>query len=272
MQTFNLACHILKSFAIISCRTLAVCKQIESDCVMMVLFLKLLCAHILGDFIFQPYKWVACKESKKHKSPYLYWHVAVHAVATMIVLGFDPSYWLGFSIIVSSHLLIDIWKIQLKSNAKSILPFFLDQLAHISVITAVVHYYTPIKFNFNALITPQILLFILCILFITNVSAIVMKVFIAKLNIPKIQVIESSDKAGTLVGIIERLFVFTFIIINFWIGIGFLIIAKSLFKFADINKAKDHRITEYFLLGTLLSFGLAIIIGVGYTYCLKILV
>lgn len=200
----------------------------------MVLFLKLLCAHILGDFIFQPHKWVLCKEEKKQKSPYLYWHIAVHAVATLIVLEFNPKYWFGFVLITSSHLLIDIWKLQLKSNAKSFLPFVIDQLAHISVILTTVYYYTPFKINLASLLTPQLLLLILCILFITNVSAIVMKVFITKLNIPQIKDVETKDKAGTLVGIIERLFVFSFIIINFWIGIGFLIIAKALFNVSSM--------------------------------------
>lgn len=238
---------------------------------MLVLFLKLLFAHFLGDFIFQPYKWVVSKETYKHRSPYLYWHVAVHAVATLVVLGFDTTYWGGFLAIIFSHLLIDIWKLQLKSNSKSTLPFFIDQLAHISVLVAVVYYYMPFQINLNSILTPQILLFLLFFVFITNVSAIVMKVFIAQLGIPNFKELEARDKAGTLIGILERLFVFIFIVLNFWIGIGFLIIAKSVFRFADINRAKDNNVTQYYFIGTLLSFGLAIFAGLSYIYCIKAL-
>ena len=39
---------------------------------MMILFIKLLLAHLLGDFIWQPNSWVSHKEAKKHKSIYLY--------------------------------------------------------------------------------------------------------------------------------------------------------------------------------------------------------
>lgn len=238
---------------------------------MVVLFLKLLCAHLLGDFIFQPYKWVACKETKKHRSPYLYWHILVHAIATIIILGFDTTYWFGAFTIIISHLLIDLWKLRSKNNSKSIIPFFLDQLAHISVIIGVVYYYKPFQIDFSQIFTPKVLLFILFLLFITNVSSIVMKVFIARLDFAKSKEIETMDKTGNMVGVLERLFVFAFIILNFWIGIGFLILAKSVFRFADINVAKDRKTTEYFLVGTLLSFGLAIVAGVGYTYCVKTL-
>ena len=37
----------------------------------MVFFLKILLAHFLGDFTFQPYKWVKEKEKKKIKSEIL---------------------------------------------------------------------------------------------------------------------------------------------------------------------------------------------------------
>ena len=38
----------------------------------MLLLLKLLVSHLLGDFVFQPIKWVKEKEKKKIRSKYLY--------------------------------------------------------------------------------------------------------------------------------------------------------------------------------------------------------
>ena len=38
----------------------------------MILFTKLFLAHLIGDFILQPSKWVADKESHKIKAKYLY--------------------------------------------------------------------------------------------------------------------------------------------------------------------------------------------------------
>ncbi len=80
---------------------------------MLVLFLKLFLAHIVGDFVFQPNKWVKSKEKKKYKSPYLYWHIFIHTVALLVALQFNFKYWLGILIIVSSHYLIDLAKLYL---------------------------------------------------------------------------------------------------------------------------------------------------------------
>jgi len=63
---------------------------------------------------------------------------------------------------------------------------------------------------------------------------------------------------------LERLLVFVLIILEQWSAIGFLITAKSVLRFSDISKAKDRKLTEYILIGTLLSFGLAILVGLGY--------
>lgn len=47
--------------------------------------IKLLIAHLIGDFFLQPKSWVEEKETSKLKSPKLYIHVAVH-IALMFLL------------------------------------------------------------------------------------------------------------------------------------------------------------------------------------------
>jgi hypothetical protein len=44
-------------------------------------------------------------------------------------------------------------------------------------------------------------------------------------------------------------------------GIGFLLAAKSVFRFGELTKAKEVKITEYVLIGALSSFTIAILIG-----------
>jgi hypothetical protein len=79
----------------------------------------------------------------------------------------------------------------------------------------------------------------------------------------------SLANAGKYIGILERLFVFVFILTNHWEGVGFLIAAKSVFRFGDLKKSKDRKLTEYILIGTLLSFGLAIITALATLYLIK---
>ena len=65
---------------------------------------------------------------------------------------------------------------------------------------------------------------------------------------------------------LERLLVFGFIVLQQWPAIGWLIAAKSILRFSDLSRAKDRKLTEYVLIGTLLSFSLAIFIGLLYRY------
>ena len=233
---------------------------------MLTLAIQLVLAHIIGDFVLQPQKWVWHKETHKHKSKFLYWHVLVHVCALMVVLQFNFKYWLGILIIGVSHLIIDIIKLHLKPHINNRLLFGLDQLAHLIVIAVVVNLYQSYVFSFSVLFEPEILLFITALLCLTKVSSIIMKTMISKWDLKEYTEEASLENAGAYIGMLERLFVFAFIITNHWEGVGFLIAAKSVFRFGDLSKAKDRKLTEYILIGTLLSFGLAIVFGLGYTY------
>ena len=82
---------------------------------------------------------------------------------------------------------------------------------------------------------------------------------------------DSLKSAGKYIGVLERIFAFGFIILNQWSAIGVLIAAKSVFRFGDLSRAKDRKLTEYMLIGSLLSFGLAIVIGLLYNYFIKLI-
>ena len=233
---------------------------------MIVLTIKLILAHLIGDFLLQPQKWVLHKETYKHKSKFLYWHVLVHLGALILVLQANFNYWLGIIIIVVSHYLIDVIKLHLKPKANNRLLFGLDQLAHLMVIAFVVRIYENYKFNIDVFFEPKTLLFITSLICITKASSIIMKTIISKWDLKEYTEEASLKDAGAYIGILERLFVFMFIITNHWEGVGFLIAAKSVFRFGDLSKAKDRKLTEYILIGTLLSFGLAILFGVCYEY------
>lgn len=75
---------------------------------------------------------------------------------------------------------------------------------------------------------------------------------------------KSLPNAGKYIGIIERLFVLLFIIMGRWDAIGLLITAKSVFRFNDLKATNNRKLTEYILIGTFLSFGIAILTGLVY--------
>ena len=232
----------------------------------MLLFLKFLLAHILGDFVLQSEKWVKDKEEKKIKSSKLYLHIGVHTILLLAFIQFNiQQYWLGLLIIIISHYTIDVLKLTLQKKKTKRKWFFIDQFFHVIILIFASILYTKASFSFDELFTSKILLLIIALLLVTSVSAIIIKIFITQWNPEKKK--ENDDslaKAGRYIGILERLFVFVFVITNHWEAIGFLLAAKSVFRFGDLTESKDRKLTEYILIGTLLSFGLAILIGVLY--------
>jgi hypothetical protein len=236
---------------------------------MVELALKLIIAHVLGDFVLQPDKWVEDKKQKKHKSPALYYHLLIHAFAVITLLGFNLSYWPIIITIVVSHYIIDLIKLNIPQRINGRLQFISDQLAHLLVIGILVYIYVPYQVNWGIIYSEKALLFVLAILCVTYVAAIFMKMIMSKWPLPEDCSNDSLEHAGKYIGILERLFVFGFIVLNQWAAIGLLITAKSVFRFGDLTRSKDRKLTEYILIGTLLSFGMAIIVGVIYLKAIK---
>lgn len=65
-------------------------------------------------------------------------------------------------------------------------------------------------------------------------------------------------RAGRLIGILERILVLTFVLVDALSAVGWLIAAKSILRFKDTDTLK----AEYVLAGTLLSFFIPIMLGV----------
>jgi len=240
----------------------------------MILLLKLLLAHVLGDFCFQPDRWIADKRHRKFRSPKLYAHIGVHAVLLIVITGFTVDYWAGIIIILLSHLLIDLAKLHVTDSRFNGLAFVLDQLSHVAILTLVAGYYDKFPFSLATGLSPVHWYLITLLAITLFVPAVIIKLLIAQWRpetadpqpdrLPKEGV--SLVKAGRFIGILERLSVFVFIITNHWEAVGYLLAAKSIFRFGDLRQGRDRKLTEYVLIGTLLSFGSAILLGLIYVH------
>ena len=80
---------------------------------------------------------------------------------------------------------------------------------------------------------------------------------------------DSLKDAGKWIGIIERTLVLTFILLNEWAAIGFLLGAKSVLRFGDLKDGTQQKKTEYILIGTFLSFLLSIAAGLFTLFLLE---
>ena len=232
----------------------------------MIILIKLLLAHLIGDFILQPKKWVEEKEQKKLKSSKLYFHVLIHIIITTLVL-WNLQLWPIIAIIGVSHFIIDAVKLLIQKEKTKRLIFFIDQLLHVLVIVVCYYFVAENNLSFETLVTEKNLLLIVCLLFLTTPASIIMRTIFTKWNISELtKTNESLEDAGKYIGILERILVFIFIILGHWEAVGFLITAKSVFRFGDLKESKHRQLTEYILIGTLISFGIAIITGITYSY------
>ncbi|TCC90264.1 DUF3307 domain-containing protein [Pedobacter frigiditerrae] len=225
---------------------------------MEIALLKLLLAHILGDFFLQPNSWVEEKEKKKLKSAKFYLHVALHVVLIFIVfLSF--SVWKIALVVGALHGIIDALKLTFQNEKTKRIWFFVDQILHTVVVLICWHYYYYAIINLDFLQNAKFLLFLIGALFLTSPAAIFIKVIIAKW-IPE-STASSLQDAGKFIGIIERLLIYLFVCTHHFEAVGFLLAAKSIFRFGDLKEAHDIKLTEYVLIGTLLSFGIALILA-----------
>lgn len=227
----------------------------------MILFLKLLLVHFLCDFVFQPDSWIRNKEINKHKSGKLYLHSLLHGTLSLILV-WDLSFWPYAVAISISHFLIDWLKLIFQKETTQKRWFFADQGLHLLVLGIIVGLWSGIGFDFSLLNTKKTFLILTGVVFLTLPASVIIKMLISGWT-PNTEDKrkDSLQNAGKYIGILERLFVLTFILSNHWQAIGFILAAKSIFRFGDLTASKERKLTEYVMIGTLLSFGMAVLTG-----------
>lgn len=227
----------------------------------MILLTKLILAHLAGDFLLQPDRWVTDKQLKKHRSPKLYLHVLVHAALTMLLV-WDLSFWLPVLVIVVTHYCIDLMKVRLEQPDNKILLFISDQLLHIGILIALWFVWERPVISTEHLPVAQLLIIVTAAVFLTNPTSVIIKTFISQWTPDTLYTVTSSlPDAGKIIGYLERLLVLTFMLNHHWEAVGFLLAAKSVFRFGNLKESHDRKLTEYVLIGTLLSFGIALAVS-----------
>ncbi|QKG80355.1 DUF3307 domain-containing protein [Tenuifilum thalassicum] len=220
-----------------------------------------LIAHLLSDFILQPQRWCD-KRYLKVLSPYLFYHAAV-VLITSYILSFDFGFWRAAILLTVIHSLIDGVKSSLIRKTRAVNLFFADQLLHLIAITGIVLWYDythGIHFLFELETRTLAIIagFILC----TKPANIIIKFLFLAFSIET--PVENSDNdeekglpnAGKLIGITERLLALALILVGQYEAVGLIIAAKSILRFNATQKS------EYVLVGTLLSFGIAVFSGI----------
>ena len=243
-------------------------------------FIFLLLVHILGDFYIQ----TSNMAEKKEES--IKW-VLVHCLyywATILVLSIPILSWrivlIGI-IMATFHTLIDVWKCcyvsKLKRKNRMTLMkerniFFIDQSLHL--ICLVLISYLLVIYNISISICSIFVQFFntvgiskiafvywgAALLIIHKPANIGISKLLAKYKPESSEAERKKDKnAGRFIGTIERIIILILISIGQYAAIGLVLTAKSIARYDKISNEPDF--AEYYLLGTLLSTLIVIIIS-----------
>ncbi|WP_031571968.1 DUF3307 domain-containing protein [Rheinheimera texasensis] len=243
------------------------------------LLLLLLLAHVLGDFYLQPLSWVKDRLKWHFKSPKLQLHVSVHMGLSLLALlvwqwGYGWQHDSLMAVLLAltiggSHYLIDVAK---SYSNNGLAAFLLDQLAHLTVLLLLWSAYTD---NWQwwppRLPAGWLVVGIAYLLVLTPASVLIGQLLRSwrpeLLALP----VQGLLAGGHYIGMLERALLLTFVLLDQFAAVGFLLAAKSIFRFGDLSRAQDVKFTEYVLLGTLLSISISLGIGLALRCYLPVL-
>lgn len=234
--------------------------------------IRILIAHFVGDFLFQTSGLAKDKREKKWKSKWLYIHALIYSIFVYVAFSsWSQAFWLIPAFFIT-HLFIDGFKVRAKDNA---LNFLLDQAAHLLILIAIWTSVTPGSLELiNSLVLRIWNSFsTLLIIFGYILVAWPFGYLVGYLTEPlrkQLSELEARglEKAGFWIGCLERIFVYSFILTGYTEAIALLVAAKSVFRFGEIKDPAKRKETEYILIGSLLSFGLAMVTG----YMIRLLI
>ena len=220
---------------------------------------KLLLSHLLTDFVLQPIAWVEERNRKHFTSGRLYLHALLTAGVAYLLIGW--KYWMVAIILFITHFIIDGWKSYRPQRAEY---FLIDQLLHLLVITGCWwltfgdgELFSRIGRWMNADTHTWIVL--TAFVFVTTPSGILIGQLTERWSMRIEDPGNSLVNAGKWIGIAERVIVLILVLVNQYSAIALLVTAKGIIRFSE--KDRQEIKTEYLVIGTLLSIGIAIVAG-----------
>lgn len=212
----------------------------------------LIAAHVIADFMLQTDILVR----HKNRPVFLMLHGAIHAAVSYIALQ-TWTCWQAPVFVFVVHTLIDFGKQRSGNDGATV--FVVDQIAHVASLAGLA--WLLIRFSgmpaFAGIgYTPLVVAagFIACV---RGAGFLIAKVAGRLIDENDLE-LDGLQHGGKMIGQLERCIIFLFIFTDQPMAIGFLFAAKSILRFEE---AKQQKLAEYILIGSLLSFSLAIAIA-----------
>jgi hypothetical protein len=245
-------------------------------------FAALLFAHTLADFVFQT-NWMA---ANKRNPLALGLHLAIVYALTAAALG---SLHLAILVLALAHLGIDVGKLILTAVWKAsqgLAPFLIDQALHLASLLALALWLPDLwaqglwapgaivtgddggilgtglwsdEVALPVTILPSLMALAAGLVIATRAGGFAVGLLVGPFadKLPATLAAESLPGAGRVIGHLERGLIFAFVLVGQPEAVGLLIAAKSILRFGAVKD--DRALSEYIIIGTLASFGWALL-------------
>lgn len=241
-------------------------------------FSALVTAHLMGDFVWQSDQAVKAKQAFNERA--YAGHGLVHA-ATAYVLAANWTLWQLPVLILVVHPLIDSAKETVlrwlaRRDDGIVVPvrwklgaLCLDQAAHVASLVGTVGL-LPVARGYWSDQFGQYWLSAMVLVSGAILTVRVGGVVVGMLVEPLLRELAAAkkddanqiaplrrgfEKGGRYIGQLERTLILLFLLAGHVQGVGFLVAAKSIFRFGDLKEHDDRLEAEYIIIGTMLSFG-----------------
>jgi hypothetical protein len=247
----------------------------------------LITGHVLGDFLIQTDK----DNEKKDPKKILLKHSIIIGLLSYLLTGIIQA-WPIFFIIFLFHLMTDYIKSRIKERSLRI--FVYDQLAHLAIIFGLSLVLTSrdlftfpslwVQYLGNSFYSLLIILTgaIVCVNVCGIVVGFCVKPFLDQIKETAKSSSTTSAKSrdlqsrglkdgGKIIGYLERALIYLFVAANQPTAIGFLIAAKSVFRFGEVKERANRMEAEYIIIGTLYSFLSGLLVSYAVKWILSVI-
>lgn len=256
-------------------------------------FIALLFAHTLADFVFQT-DWMV---THKRNPLALGLHAVIVGLTTVAATGSLHPALIALALV---HIGIDVGKLILASVWKSggFGPFIIDQALHLVTLIALALWLPDLwsqglwapgvistgddggilgtgfwseEVAVPVSQLPSVMVLLTGLILATRAGGFAVGLLMEPFgpHLGKGDASKSLPGAGRVIGYLERGLIFALVLFGQAQGVGLLIAAKSILRFGAVKD--DRRLSEYVIIGTLASFGWALVVAFATLHALALL-
>ncbi|HEY2953894.1 MAG TPA: DUF3307 domain-containing protein [Candidatus Eisenbacteria bacterium] len=233
------------------------------------LLLKLVAAHLAGDYLLQP-SWIAAEKERPSR---LALHLAVHAGLLLLVGLTEPAsarLWLALALVLAAHAAIDAWTT--RRRPRDLEHLTLDQTLHLVSLIGAAAIARPDQMEELGMVTLGFLArpatwvaFAGGALAVPAGATVIgrwVRPFREALSDESRAQLAGLEFAGRWIGILERLVIFVAVLARVEALIGFVIAVKAALRLPEARERWSRELAEYYLVGSLASLSWALILGI----------